>query len=128
MAKLTVVIPHAPTLDMRPNGRVHHMAKHRATKEARSIAGWTTKSAHIDAGRPYFACDRPISVNYTIYWPKGAKRLDADNAAASMKAYTDGISDILTGGRDGSFFFGEVVQDRDRQGPGYTVAVIEQEG
>lgn len=74
-----------------PNGRGHHMAKHRATKKHRQWAHDATLAALHGARWPRLA---RVQWSVTVY-PKTANPIDADNAVAAMKAYQDGIADAL---------------------------------
>jgi len=71
-----------------PNGRGHHMAKHREFQKHKRWA-----SAAALACRSMLPA-RPTRLVFTIY-PKTANRIDADNAVAAMKAYQDGICAAL---------------------------------
>lgn len=121
-SQFTVRIPHVPSPEMRPNGRAHWAAKHRKMAEARQMAGWAFMSALIEDKNPILP---GVSIHYKIFWPKGAKRLDKDNALASTKAYTDGIADALR--LDDRHFDITVSQDRDKAGYGYTMATVSME-
>jgi len=74
-----------------PNGRGHHMAKHRAAKKHRE---WARLAVLADDGRPFFSPSDFIQLIITLY-PKTRNAIDRDNALAAMKAYQDGISDAI---------------------------------
>lgn len=74
-----------------PNGRGHHMAKHRATKKHRQ---WAHDATLADNTRPSIDSGGRIRLSITVY-PKTKNAIDADNAAAAMKSYIDGIADAL---------------------------------
>lgn len=74
-----------------PNGRGHHMAKHRATKKHRE---WARLATLADRTRPTIESGGRVRLSITVY-PKTKNLIDADNAAAAMKAYQDGIADAL---------------------------------
>lgn len=86
-----------PPRILSPNGRGHHMAKHRAKKAARAEGFSATKAAKVGLA----AGDVPITIKLTFH-PKTKNLPDADNAVASCKAYLDGIADAL--GVDDSCF------------------------
>lgn len=72
-----------------PNGRGHHMAKHRAVKSHR---GWAYAATLACPQRP--APGVPVQLSFTVY-PKTRNAIDPDNALAAMKSYIDGIADAL---------------------------------
>ena len=82
-----IVLPF-PDKILWPNGRGHHMAKHRAFQKHKTWAFNATKEALP-------ACfkhnGQPIRLRYTVT-PKTAHAIDKDNAVAAMKAYQDGIA------------------------------------
>jgi len=81
-----------------PNGRGHHMAKHRENKK--HIA-WAY-AAMKDQLPPSFKHDgTPLRIRATFH-PKTANLPDRDNCSASLKAYQDGIAKAL-GVDDASF-------------------------
>lgn len=69
-----------------PNGRPGHWAQVR--REARKHREWAFYAA-IEAG--LHGTGVPARWSATFY-PKTAHRVDTDNAAASLKAYQDGIA------------------------------------
>lgn len=69
-----------------PNGRGHHMAKHRAFKAHKQWAYAATLAAFPRGAQP-----DALTPYYTIT-PKTAHPIDRDNAVAAMKAYQDGIA------------------------------------
>lgn len=79
-----------------PNGRGHHMKKHRAFQAHKQWAWAAAKSAklygYIDAGT--WRSISPVKWSATFY-PKTRNRIDADNAAASLKAYQDGLAKAM---------------------------------
>lgn len=71
-----------------PNGRGHHMVRHRAFQKHKD---WAHKAA-LEILPPCFRHNGdPIQLSYTVY-PKTRNAIDADNAVAAMKAYQDGIA------------------------------------
>ena len=98
-----------PAKQLSPNGRYHHMVRHRYAKAAKTEAGWATKAA---PGWRDFGGDR-FDVLIRAYPPVNRRR-DADNIIASCKAALDGIADAL--GVDDSTFnaprveWGDVVE------------------
>lgn len=88
-----------------PNGRGHHMAKHRAFKKHKQWAHDATLAAIPCSLR---TIPGPIRLHYTIT-PKAktTRAIDADNAVAAMKAYQDGIALALVVD-DGTFATPEI--------------------
>ena len=89
MILMTIVLP-IPDYNLTPNGRCHWRTKARLTKIHRQRAMLETMAM---MGAREVA---PVFSRYLLefYWPTRAKR-DDDNAAASCKAYRDGIADAL---------------------------------
>lgn len=73
-----------------PNGRGHHMAKHREFQKHKAWA-W----AAMCADRTYAYAGGRVRWSVTIY-PKTRNAIDDDNARASLKAYQDGIAAALS--------------------------------
>ena len=79
-----------PVKELWPNGRPHHMAKHRATKKARTEAAWLA----LSADKPVLG-DGPIPVRLTVHAKPHGPLPDRDNCSAAIKAHLDGIADAL---------------------------------
>lgn len=92
-----IVLPF-PVKILWPNGRGHHMAKHRAFQKHKTWAFNATKAA---LPRCFKHNGEPIRLRY-IVTPKTSHAIDLDNAVAAMKAYQDGIA--LAMGVDDSVF------------------------
>lgn len=93
-----------------PNGRGHHMAKHRAFQKHK----WWAELAMMAAGNNLdYGFSGRIDWSVTFH-PKTRHAVDDDNARASLKAYQDGIAKAL--GVDDKLFnapsvtFGEPVR------------------
>jgi crossover junction endodeoxyribonuclease RusA len=71
-----------------PNGRGHYMAKHREFQKHKTWAFLAAKSVHPDMER---WAGGKLQWSATFY-PKTRHIIDKDNAAASLKAYQDGIA------------------------------------
>lgn len=71
-----------------PNGRGHHMAKHRAFQKAKNDAFYAMR-----AGLPpsFEHSGERVQWTATVH-PKTKHPIDRDNAAASLKAYQDGFA------------------------------------
>ncbi len=71
-----------------PNGRGHHMAKHREFQKHKGWAFAATLAANVAA---------PIGkVEWSAtFYPKTSHAIDDDNARASLKSYQDGIAKAL---------------------------------
>jgi crossover junction endodeoxyribonuclease RusA len=80
-----------PAKQLSPNARIHHMARHRYAKAAKTEAGWATKAA-----RPFhWGSDGPFDVHIIAYPPKTWREGDNDNFIARLKAHFDGIAAAL---------------------------------
>lgn len=87
---MTITLP-LPDRRIRPNGRAHHMVKHRLTKRARGRARLATLALTLARRQA-----PPSYLGYSIaaYFPT-ARLWDEDNTLAACKAYLDGIADAL---------------------------------
>lgn len=95
-----------------PNGRGHHMAKHRAFKKHK---GWAY-AATLEAVPGCFKWNgEPIQLTYTIT-PKTRHQIDRDNAVSAMKSYQDGIALAL--GVDDSNFATPKIEFAEPEKPG----------
>jgi crossover junction endodeoxyribonuclease RusA len=74
-----------------PNGRGHHMAKHRAFQAHK---GWAWAAATAELGPGYRYTGERVQWSATFY-PKTRNEIDEDNAAAALKAYQDGLAKAL---------------------------------
>lgn len=90
---MQIELPY-PAKILWPNGRGHHMAKHREAKKHRD---WAAKATWSELSRLPGALhtlpDR-VRIAATIY-PKTRNAIDKDNAASSLKSYADGIAAAL---------------------------------
>lgn len=115
----SIRMPIVLTREMTPNGRQGWRAHARTVKRLREDARRATVSWLNDptSGLSAFcgAVTMPTTLDVVIEWPKGRKRLDDDNAKASLKPVIDGVSDALWGGQDRHVELGTVTQTR---GPG----------
>lgn len=78
-----------PAKELHPNARVHWAEKARATKKARSLAGWTTRAAERSR-----LCAEALAVTIVFHPPDNRPR-DLDGMLSSAKSYLDGIADIV---------------------------------
>ena len=122
---MTDTLPTALSIDLgwpvkalSPNARVHHMALWRAKKDAKTEAGWATKSV------------KPLD------WSHGGSRLpvhfiatppiirdrDDDNLIASAKAHLDGIAAAL--GINDKLFIAPTIEWKEPRAPGKLTVVI----
>ncbi len=92
MTTVKIVLP-LPDAKLSPNARVHWLAKAKAVKKARGDAGLAACDAQrrfIPAGRcPMW---KAATVQATFY-RKTKRKIDPDNALASIKAQIDGLRD-----------------------------------
>lgn len=101
-----------------PNGRGHHMAKHRAFQKHKQWAFDATKAV---LPRCFKHNGEPIRLRY-IVTPKTRHPIDADNACAAMKAFQDGIALAL--GVDDSVFALPVIEFAEPRKPGGVEVVL----
>ena len=100
LAVLTIDLPW-PSADLNPNGRVHHMALHRARKSAKTYAWGMTLSLMRPLGIAPGSFAGRVQADM-VFHPLTNARRDVDNLIASMKAQLDGIAAAL--GIDDSAF------------------------
>jgi crossover junction endodeoxyribonuclease RusA len=93
--RVVIDIPMAPPREVSPNARVHWRAKARATREFREAAAWATLDAEFGEGVTDALFRDGIVIDAEIQWGRGRKRIDDDNAWASLKAARDGIAGML---------------------------------
>ena len=107
---MTIILRMPPRI-LTPNGRPPHWAaKHRATKQARAQAKLNTLKALCGVKPP-----KPREYSLRYLWPT-KRRLDDDNAIASVKAYMDGICEALRID-DASLKFRELIHASDKAKP-----------
>lgn len=118
---ISIVIDRTPPKELWPNKRRHPRSKepYIAAFKAAAAAG----AQNVLVGREW-AWDGPIMLHVEIYWPRGQRRLDYDNAIGALKAAQDGIFAKL--GADDRQVMGVLLQqDWDRLGDGYIVYTVE---
>lgn len=120
MIRLTLPLP-AKVLS--PNARPHWSVKAKATKEYRHLA-WAITLAQVrnTLGKP--PKWEQAEVRAAFYWPTRHRR-DRDNAAASLKAYLDGIADAGVVENDAGFIQHPVEMLLDRENPRVEVTIDE---
>lgn len=101
-----------------PNGRGHHMAKHR---EAKKHKAWAYAAMLADL-RGAKHDGSPVTLRATFH-PKTANAVDKDNASASLKAYQDGIAQAL--GMDDSAFGQPIVHIAEPRKGGAVIIEVE---
>ena len=84
---VTVEIPIPPP-QLKPNARVHYMAKAKATKKHRAVVGMLALAARPLHHKPFAAC----SIRAEFYF-KQRRRRDPDNLIAWLKSAFDGLRD-----------------------------------
>lgn len=90
---IRVELPY-PAKILWPNGRGHWAAKAKQTGIHRFMANGMTRMA-VQAGASIDETLRPVPVKLIVH-PKAKGPLpDADNCAAAIKAYLDGIAEAL---------------------------------
>ena len=98
-----IVLPF-PAKVLWPNGRGHHMAKHREFQKHKEWARLATLEV---LPRCFKHNGEQITLKVAIT-PKTSHAIDADNAVASLKAYFDGIA-LALNVNDSTFTVPEIV-------------------
>lgn len=78
-----------PSRVLHPNGRKHWAVKAKATKQARADAGWAAKAAGVKR------IDATGLVVTAVFSPPDRRPRDRDGMLSSIKAYLDGIADVI---------------------------------
>lgn len=100
---LTVVLP-LPHKALSPNSRGHWAVKAKAVKKARADAYAATIAVMREGGPRGFMIVPPAKANVRATFYKRTKaHADTDNAAASLKAYLDGMADAGIVANDSQF-------------------------
>jgi len=121
-----IAMPIVLTREMTPNGRYQDFNAQKAvTRRLREDARRATVSHTNDpACRAAIAALKahrePLVMDIEIAWPPRRKRLDDDNAKASLKPILDGMADELWGGSDAHVRVGTVSQIRGDGGLAFT--------
>lgn len=103
-----------------PNGRGHHMLRHRQFQKHKE---WAYHAA-LAAGLRSLS---PARVRWSAtFYPKTRHEIDDDNARASLKAYQDGIAAAL--GVNDKVFEAPTIRFAEPARPGKVVIAIEPEG
>lgn len=97
MSEITVWLP-LPDRALSPNARGHWAKKARAVKKAREVGYIATSYTMSDAngGRLRYRKNGfkwEAAETEAVFYVKDSRRRDADNAAASLKPYWDGMVD-----------------------------------
>jgi crossover junction endodeoxyribonuclease RusA len=85
---MTVELPW-PSRDLHPNARVHHMAKAKVIRRARSDAAWWAMAAGL---KPMKAKALKVTA---VFSPPDNRRRDTDGMLSSLKPALDGIADVI---------------------------------
>ena len=117
---VTITVPMMPPREVSPNWRGTWRAKAAAKRAYRECAGWAVREQVNGPDHEYLQAGR-IVLDAEIAWCCGRKRMDDDNAKASLKAAIDGIADVLWAGDDARVTLGTVEQSR---GEGATVLTL----
>lgn len=73
-----------------PNGRGHHMAKHRAFKKHRQWAWNAAKATRLPS-----VGDGPLPIRVVVHGKATGPLPDADGVVGACKSYLDGISEAI---------------------------------
>lgn len=115
----TLTLPW-PSRALSPNARGHWSKRHTAAKAAKHNAWGIALAAGVKPSKA-----TSVQITYTFHPPR-AGRFDLDNALASMKPSTDGISMAL--GIDDSLFDFTVLRGEPARPDGCVAVRIELEG
>lgn len=102
-----------------PNGRGHHMAKHREFQKHKL---WAYHAMLAHGGSAALTVAHRIQWSVTFY-PKTRHAVDDDNARASLKAYQDGLAAAI--GVDDAIFAAPTVHFGEPIKGGKIVVVIQ---
>jgi hypothetical protein len=124
-AELSIVIPMQPPAECSPNSRAHWRKKAAAIRDFRMCAFLATRMQLCTAAAwtPDFSGGAVMDVE--IAWCCGRKKMDDDNAWASLKPARDGIADVVFGGEDRKVVQGTLTQTR---GSGIVTVTLRDEG
>lgn len=124
---LTITIPGTPSAALSPNARVHWAVRNREFQEIKRTAVYATFDA-LNCERSTQGYDEPFfRIETTIYWEKGRKTMDQDNAGSCCKAIWDGVADALCT-NDKRFRVMPVEQRRSGDRAGYVVVTVTEVG
>lgn len=119
--EMRFVLP-LPDKVLSPNARPHWAQKAKATKGHRMLA-WATVRRTIRKPPEW----EQAHVRAVFYWPTRHRR-DRDNAAASLKAYLDGIADAGVVEDDAGFVHWPVEMRYDKDAPRVEITITEEDG
>jgi crossover junction endodeoxyribonuclease RusA len=88
---IQVELPY-PAKILWPNGRGHHMAKHREFQKHKK---WAHLALRAELGPDFKPLEHALIVWSATFYPKTRHKVDDDNARASLKAYQDGLAAAL---------------------------------
>ena len=105
MTDITLSIPCLPDLDLSANRRRSRawQAQWQDTKKERLDAGLVLHAAKpqvnvaVDEVNRFWRvlkCNGPVSLHWTLYWPKGMRARDADGCADLLKPWQDAMIDL----------------------------------
>jgi len=111
-----IVVRMLPPRECSPNFHGHWRRKAEAAEDFREEGHWATicggdnpvNALHLRRLEHAHA----VTIDAEIAWCCGRKRMDDDNAKASLKAAIDGIADVLWNGQDRHVTIGTVRQCR----------------
>lgn len=81
-----------PAKELHPNARVHWAKKAKATKQARSDAAWLALSSGVRTHDFVGADNLGVTL---VFVPPDKRGRDTDGMISSVKAYCDGIADVV---------------------------------
>lgn len=122
---LSITLP-IPPIELRPNGRPHWAAKAKRVREYRKAAAWAMRAAIAELPLSDFIRLPLKAVDVCpVYFHKTARRWDADNCIASLKAAIDGLQDAGLIVNDSGVSWRAPVQMKDKANPRVELFVFE---
>lgn len=116
---MVIVLP-LPSKGLSPNARLSWRGKAKLTKAHRLRAKLAALALLAASPGP---ASVPTRYSLAFYWPDRRRR-DDDNAAASCKAYRDGIADALAIDDSGLRMSGSPQMDHDPRNPRLEITLL----
>jgi crossover junction endodeoxyribonuclease RusA len=116
---MTITLP-LPPRELSPNARVHWAAKARAVKAYRAVAYWEAMMAVPRRDR----MEWKEATAHVVYYKASARKMDADNILASLKASFDGLVDAGILADDAGLRHAPVRLVIDRANPRVEITIV----
>lgn len=90
MAAIRIIVPQVPDAALSPNAsRYQHWGTKTRARDEFARSAWAVCYDAVAQSKPIAG---PVKVTARICWPRGRKRMDADNASATLKAMLDAFT------------------------------------